>query len=224
MKANKGQSGISRRQFLGKPTALGLAGIGLAALAPQALAENPSSAVIDRPLDLDDDAPVPIRRGLGIIIVGGSSGMGAEMARQYARHGAAVVLAARRGDKLAAVAAEVSAAGGLAHVIPTDVRRESDCVSLVQEAIGWLAAQGRPIDLLVLGAYRAQLSPFAPQMSTAVWQNVIATSYFGTATCLREALPHLRASRSTVFYFNSITSSLALPHAIGYTSLKHSSR
>jgi hypothetical protein len=61
-------------------------------------------------------------------------------------------------------------------------------------------------------------------MSTAVWQNVIATSYFGTATCLREALPHLKAHRSSVFYFNSITSSLALPQAIGYTSVKHAWR
>jgi NAD(P)-dependent dehydrogenase (short-subunit alcohol dehydrogenase family) len=223
MKTNTRHPGISRRQFLGKPTAIGLAGLGLAALAPQALAENGGGAVV-APLDLDDDGPVPIRTGLGLVIVGWSSGMGAEMARQYARHGASIVLAARRRDKLAAVAAEVTAAGGLAHVIPTDVRRESDCVQMVQDAIGWLAAQGRSIDVMVLGAYRAQLSPFAPPMSTAVWQNVIATSYFGTATCLREALPHLRAGRSTVFYFNSITSSLALPQAIGYTSVKHAWR
>jgi NAD(P)-dependent dehydrogenase (short-subunit alcohol dehydrogenase family) len=146
------------------------------------------------------------------------------MARQYARHGAAVVLAARRRDKLAAVAAEVATAGGLAHVIPADVRQESECAGMVASAVAWLASRGRRIDLLVLGSYRAQISPFTTQMSSAVWRNVIDTSYFGPANCLREALPHLKENGGTVFYFNSITSSFALPQAIAYTSVKHAWR
>src|SRR5262245_52890246 len=116
MKTHTRKSELSRRQFLEKPAAAGLAGLGLAAFAPRAFAANPSAVPIDHGT-LDDDAPVPVRQGLGIVIVGGSSGMGAEMARQYARNGAAVVLAARRHDRLAGVAADVTAAGGLAHVI-----------------------------------------------------------------------------------------------------------
>jgi NAD(P)-dependent dehydrogenase (short-subunit alcohol dehydrogenase family) len=216
---------LSRRQFLARPTALSLPVLGLAALSSQPLFGQ-ESAGPDRTsnLALDDDGPGPIRKGLGIVIVGGSSGLGAEMARQYARHGAAVVLAARRRDRLEAVAADVVAAGGGAYAIPTDVRHENECTSMVHNAAGWLAAQGRQLDLLVLGAYRAQVAPFGPQMSSAVWQNVIATSYFGPAYCLKEALPILKTNQGTVFYFNSITSSFALPQAIAYTSVKHAWR
>jgi NAD(P)-dependent dehydrogenase (short-subunit alcohol dehydrogenase family) len=216
---------LSRRQFLAKPAALGLPAIGLATLTPQSLfgqdSDDPDSALSAA---IEDDGPVPIRNGLGIVIVGGSSGLGAEMARQYARHGAAIVLAARRRDRLNGVAADVVAAGGRAHVIPTDVRHESDCTTMIQSAVAWLASHGRQLDVLALGSYRAQVAPFGPQMSSAVWQNVIATSYFGPAFCLKEALPHLKQSTGTVFYFNSITSSFALPQAVAYTSVKHAWR
>jgi NAD(P)-dependent dehydrogenase (short-subunit alcohol dehydrogenase family) len=216
-------SSISRREFLAGPASVGASVLALAAVSSQALAQEAETGT-SGDLDLEDDSPIAVRKKLGVVIVGGSSGLGAEMARQYARHGAAVVLAARRRDRLAAVAAEVAAAGGSAHVVPTDVRHESECSALIHDAIAWLAGQGRRIDLLVLGAYRAQVSPFSPEMSSAVWRNVIDTSYFGPAFCLREALPHLKENRSAVFYFNSITSSFALPQALGYSSIKHAWR
>jgi hypothetical protein len=142
---------LSRREFLRRPPALGLSALALGAgfgigspraLSPVALA-----------LPAEDD--VPVRRGLGIVIVGGSSGLGAEMARQYAAHGAYIVLAARRQDRLAEVAADVNARGGTAHVVPTDVRNDAACVQLVPSAIDWLATHGKAIDLLVLGAFRS---------------------------------------------------------------------
>jgi NAD(P)-dependent dehydrogenase (short-subunit alcohol dehydrogenase family) len=218
----KTQTALSRRQFVAGSSGIAAPLIGLA-IAPSAFAQPTNDPADDLTL-LDEDTVVPIRPRLGIVIVGASSGLGAEMARQYARHGAAVVLAARRQDKLAAVAAEVTAAGGLAHVVPTDVRHESECLALVDAGHRWLSAHGRTLDVLVLGAYRAQVAPFVPQMSSAVWRNVIDTSYFGPAFCLREALPHLQQDRGTVFYFNSITSSFSLPQAIGYTSVKHAWR
>ena len=216
--------GLSRRQFLTGPSTIGVPLIGLTGLAPYAFAQPATDAVGDLAALQEDDRVVPIRPCLGILIVGASSGLGAELARQYARHGAAIVLAARRRDRLAAVAAEVTRTGGLAHVVPTDVREESECIALIDQARTWLAKQGRGLDLLVLGSYRAQVTPFAPQMSSTVWRNVMDTSYFGPAFCLREALPLLQQDRGTVFYFNSITSSFALPQAIGYTSVKHAWR
>ena len=216
--------GLSRRQFLTGPSTIGVPLIGLTALAPYAFAQPATDAVGNLAALQEDDRVVPIRPCLGILIVGASSGLGAELARQYARHGAAIVLAARRRDRLAAVAAEVTRTGGLAHVVPTDVREESECIALIDQARTWLAKQGRGLDLLVLGSYRAQVTPFAPQMSSTVWRNVMDTSYFGPAFCLREALPLLQQDRGTVFYFNSITSSFALPQAIGYTSVKHAWR
>jgi NAD(P)-dependent dehydrogenase (short-subunit alcohol dehydrogenase family) len=215
---------LSRRQFIVSSSTAGMPMLGLAAGSALVFASDANGHTQSEGLQLEDEDPIPIRRQLGIVIVGASSGMGAEMARQYARHGAAIVLAARRVNRLQTVAAEVNAVGGLALVRPTDVRQETDCIAMVNEAIAWLADNGRPLDLLVLGSYRAQVSPFTSQMSSTVWRNVIDTSYFGPAFCLREALPRLKQDSGTVFYFNSITSSFALPQAIAYTSVKHAWR
>lgn len=73
------------------------------------------------------------------VITGASAGIGAALARVFARHGHALVLVARRGDRLRALADEVAAAGGERPlVIVADLQR-SDAVQAVSDA---LAAQG----------------------------------------------------------------------------------
>ena len=54
-------------------------------------------------------------------ITGASSGLGAQFARVLARSGAAVVLAARRVEKLKELRAQIEGEGGDAHVLPLDV-------------------------------------------------------------------------------------------------------
>jgi len=59
------------------------------------------------------------------LITGASSGIGAQFARSLAKSGAAVVLAARRADRLAALADEIKAAGGRALAVAMDVADEA---------------------------------------------------------------------------------------------------
>ncbi len=54
-----------------------------------------------------------------VIVTGASAGIGRETARECARHGARVVLAARREDRLQAVSEEIYASGGDALVVDT---------------------------------------------------------------------------------------------------------
>jgi len=69
-----------------------------------------------------------------VIVTGASSGIGRVTAARLARAGTTVVLAARRTDELAALAAEITSAGGSAVVAPTDVRDPDAITALVERA------------------------------------------------------------------------------------------
>lgn len=95
------------------------------------------------------------------IITGASGGIGSATARELARRGARVVLAARRADELEMLAREITDGGGEALVVATDVTNPAELQQLVARAT---EAYGR-IDILInnagIGAPRAlvKLSP-----------------------------------------------------------------
>jgi len=66
------------------------------------------------------------------LVTGASSGIGADLARMLAGHGAGVALAARREEAVRGVADEVEAVGGTALVVPTDVGHDEDLIALAQ--------------------------------------------------------------------------------------------
>jgi uncharacterized protein len=83
------------------------------------------------------------------VITGASSGIGAELARVFARNGHALALVARRGDRLHALADEIGVAGGVKPlVIVADLRR-GDAVRSIGDA---LAAQGAEPQFIVNNA------------------------------------------------------------------------
>ena len=89
------------------------------------------------------------------IVTGASSGLGASFARGLAAAGARVVLAARRAERLEALAAEIERAGGEALAVVCDVSREADVDGLVAAAT---ARFGR-IDVLVNNAGATHIGP-----------------------------------------------------------------
>jgi uncharacterized protein len=83
------------------------------------------------------------------LITGASAGIGAELARVFAANGHRVVLAARRADRLAALAAEITSAGGAAPiVIPCDLEQPD----AGEKIAAVLAAQGVEVEYLVNNA------------------------------------------------------------------------
>ncbi|OMC41958.1 oxidoreductase [Mycobacterium sp. GA-1841] len=73
--------------------------------------------------------------GATAVITGASSGFGRGTATELARRGANVVLAARRGNVLDELAAEIRGAGGTAVVVPTDVSNSADISQLAATAV-----------------------------------------------------------------------------------------
>lgn len=82
------------------------------------------------------------------LITGGSSGIGAETARVFAKHGAKVAIFARGREKLDQVAAELKALGAECLTITGDVTKSEDCNAAIDRVV---TAFGR-IDVLVNNA------------------------------------------------------------------------
>jgi len=69
------------------------------------------------------------------LVTGGSSGLGAATALQFAREGARVVIAARRTEQSESVLQQITALGGEALFVRTDVSRAVDVAAMVQATL-----------------------------------------------------------------------------------------
>ena len=122
------------------------------------------------------------------LVTGASRGIGAATAEALAAAGASVVLAARDGDALQAVARRIEQAGGQARAVPSDVGRRKD----VQELFATVDRAG-PLAALVCAA--AVLTPAAFEETTPeIWDRTLAVNLTGAFHCCRAAFSAMRAS------------------------------
>lgn len=123
-----------------------------------------------------------------VAVVGASSGIGAATARTLAARGAAVVLGARRLDRLTALVADIRRAGGRAAAHPVDVTRREDLEALVDLAV---AEHGR-LDVLVANAGISRLGPVAA-LDLDGWSRMIDVNLRGVMHGIAAALPRFQA-------------------------------
>src|SRR5262245_33261554 len=118
-----------------------------------------------------------------VVVVGASRGIGRATALALAGAGKHLVLAARDGDALAAVAAEVRAMGAAATVAPCDVTVEPHVRRLIETA----ASITGQIDLLVNSAGGAVVAPFE-ELALADWERSLRVGLTGVfLTCKHAA-------------------------------------
>jgi short-subunit dehydrogenase len=96
----------------------------------------------------------PPRNDAAVVVTGASSGIGEQIAREFARRGYALVLVARRADRLRALAEELDC---IAHVLPADLSKPDDRAALPDQ----VAELGITADILVNNAGMSNLGPVA---------------------------------------------------------------
>lgn len=126
-------------------------------------------------------------RGKIIIITGASSGIGAATARELARRGATVVLAARREQDLKALAAEIAEHGGTALVVACDVSRPADIERLVQTTV---EAYGR-VDVLINNA-GINAGHTAATVDDAYLERIVGVNLLAPIRTIRAVVPHMQ--------------------------------
>jgi short-subunit dehydrogenase len=157
--------------------------------------------------------------GKTVLITGASSGIGESLGREFAGRGAAVVLTARRKDRLDTLATGLEAAGHPALAVACDVTRDGDLEAAVAAAVerfGHLdvavanAGFGVPGNIADLG-----LDDFRRQFETNV---------FGVLRTLYAALPELRRNRGTLVLIGSVSGHVATPGTAAYAMSKFAVR
>ena len=128
----------------------------------------------------------PVLKGTVALVTGASSGIGAATASVLAAQGAAVALAARRKDRLDALAADIREQGGTALVLECDVTDQEQAADAVTRAVADL---GR-LDTLINNAGVMLLGPVAGA-PLSEWQRMVDLNVLGLLYCAHAALPHL---------------------------------
>jgi short-subunit dehydrogenase len=149
-------------------------------------------------------------------ITGASSGIGLAVAEQLARQGVAVVLGARRADRLTAAVDAIRAAGGRAEAITMDVVNEADLVRLVTRA---REAFGR-LDVMLCNAGFGFYGS-VDEMPSEIMRRMMDVNFMGTFYGTRAALPIFRAQRSGhLIFVSSIVGRRGIPNMSGYSATK----
>ena len=124
--------------------------------------------------------------GTVALVTGASSGIGEAAAVSLAAHGAAVAIAARRRDRLDALAERIRGAGGTVLVLESDITDEQQA----REAVARTVTELGRLDTLVNNAGVMLLGPVVDAPVTE-WQRMVQLNVLGLLYCAHAALPHL---------------------------------
>ncbi|KRQ06398.1 SDR family oxidoreductase [Bradyrhizobium manausense] len=154
--------------------------------------------------------------GTRVVITGASSGIGRAAALAFARQGASLALAARRGEILTNLAAECEAVGGRALAVPTDVT-DPDAVQRLamqtEAAFGGIDVWINNAGTGVFGAYQ--------NADLALHRRTIEVNLLGTMHGAFAVLPFfLRQKRGILINNISLGGWAPTPFAAAYTASK----
>lgn len=152
------------------------------------------------------------------LITGAASGLGREIAEQYAREGAKVCIADIDGDAARAVAERIEMNGGHATAVVMDVTDEG----AVDEGVAAMVDRLGTVDILISNAGIQIISPLV-DLEFADWKRLLAIhldgAFLTTRACMREMKK--AGNGGTVVYMGSVHSKVASPLKAPYVTAKH---
>lgn len=155
------------------------------------------------------------------LVTGASSGLGAHFAQLLSAHGAKVVLAARRTDRLQALESQIRDRGGEAISVAMDVANESSVIAAydaAEKAFG-------TVDTVIANAGTGPSGP-ATEMGADVFADTFAINVTGVFLTAREAARRLIASKSgdaargRIILVSSMTATMVTPNLSAYAASK----
>ena len=155
-----------------------------------------------------------------VVITGASSGLGEAAARLLSTEGASVVLGARRVDRIQSLAGALTAKGGKALAVATDVTSYDQVKRLVDAAV---QTYGR-IDVMI---NNAGLMPHSPleRLKIDEWNRMIDVNIKGVLYGIAAALPHMKQQKAGhVINVSSVAGHKVGPGSAVYAATKYAVR
>ena len=153
--------------------------------------------------------------GKVVLITGASAGIGAAMAREFAREGANTVLVARRTERIEAMAAELTKAGRRSVAVAGDVTQDGDierAVALARKEFGRLDVTVANAGILIRGRIvTLKLDDYRKQLET---------NTFGVLRTILATLPALVETQGRIVIIGSLIGMVSIPGGTPYCMSK----
>lgn len=157
--------------------------------------------------------------GKTAIVTGASSGIGRATALTLAWAGAAVVIHARRKDRLTKVASDIQAQGGKAYAIAGDASTVSDLDKLLERTLNWKEGGGK-YNIVVVNAGRG-LAGSTLLSDNSQWQELYQLNVIGAAHLMRCAGHYMKERKSgDIVVIGSVVGRNISPFSAFYGSSK----
>lgn len=154
-----------------------------------------------------------------VFITGASSGIGAALANEYAQHGSSLVLAARRIDKLSAIAEKCRALGSEVLVIACDVTQQENLQKALEQS---LEKFGR-VDTVIANAGFGVAGPFS-SLELEDYHRQFKTNIDGVILSAKVFAKELIQNKGRLAIVGSVNSYIALPEGSPYAMSKFAVR
>ncbi len=152
-----------------------------------------------------------------VLITGASQGTGKATALKFAAQGWDVTLAARREDRLQAVAEQIEKMGRKAIALPTDVSNPEQVSALVEQSLSTFGEINALIN-------NAGICLTGPMVNTSLedWHRIFDTNLWGYVHTIQAVLPTmLAAGKGSIVNVGSIGGKMPMPNMTAYCASKY---